>query len=152
MLRSNQSALHEGLLSLEITMDHVFDKHINCDQTHCHICDGGLSRCTVCFGAEGSLPSECPGTPMTEVQQTGVMNGEMDFFKGRWKGTPYGQLALEWCKVRLPIRVLHSNAGFYIGTFGEDGPCSRESAEYWPDMKQAVDALRNDNWTQRDHP
>lgn len=43
--------------------------------------------------------------------------------------TPHGQglLALEYCGKRLPLQVLQSAAGFYIGTMDDDGPCSRES-------------------------
>lgn len=42
-------------------MEHVFEKHENCQRAHCEICDGGLARCTVCGGMEGSLLPECPG-------------------------------------------------------------------------------------------
>jgi hypothetical protein len=33
------------------------------DYISCQFCDGGLFACTVCDGAEGSLPTDCPGTP-----------------------------------------------------------------------------------------
>lgn len=63
-----------------------------------------------------------------------------------------GKLALEYCKKRLPLQVLRSNAGYYIGTASEDGPCSRESAEYFRKQGDAEDALANGKWTQRDNP
>lgn len=63
-----------------------------------------------------------------------------------------GKLALECCNVRLPIQVLQSNAGYYIGTFDEEGPCSRESLEYFPTYQTANEALTLDLWTQRDEP
>lgn len=63
-----------------------------------------------------------------------------------------GKLALEYCNKRLPLQVLRSAAGYYIGTASEDGPCSRESAEYFRKEGDASDALANGNWTQRENP
>jgi hypothetical protein len=63
----------------------------------------------------------------------------------------YGHLAQQ-AGFRLPIDVYKSNAGYYIGTFGEDGPCSRESREYFPSEDAAVRALATGQWTQRSHP
>lgn len=63
-----------------------------------------------------------------------------------------GQLAFLYCKKRLPLQVLQTRAGFYIGTFDEDGPCSRESLEYFPSSTAAETALRDSSWTQREHP
>lgn len=64
-----------------------------------------------------------------------------------------GQLALIHCGKLLPLAVLESRVGFYIGTMTvEDGPCSRESAEYWPSAGQAEAALSSGQWTQRDEP
>lgn len=34
----------------------------------CSYCDGGLSSCTVCNGAEGSLLPYCPGRAMTQEE------------------------------------------------------------------------------------
>lgn len=50
---------------------------------------------------------------------------------------------------RVPLQVLRSAAGYYIGTFDHEGPVSRESVEYWPHRTQAEDALRSGGWTQR---
>lgn len=66
-------------------------------------------------------------------------------------GTPVGKLALE-SGVRLELKVLHSNAGYYLGTFSEDGPYSRESVEYFRSQGQAEAAMTSGEWTQRDHP
>ena len=41
-----------------------------------------------------------------------------------------GQLALEHCRQRLPLQVLCSQAGHYIGTVSDYGPCSMESVGY----------------------
>lgn len=51
------------------------------------------------------------------------------------------------------LRVLESQAGFYIGKFDPElGPISRESVEYWPKKYQAERALETGNWTQREQP
>lgn len=61
-----------------------------------------------------------------------------------------GKMALQ-AGYRLPLQVLRSNAGFYIGTADEEGPCSRESLEYFPTEHQAAQALASSGWTQREH-
>ena len=63
-----------------------------------------------------------------------------------------GVLAKQWCGVTLPLQVLRSGAGWYIGTYDEEGPCSRESEEYWGTEREAQIALDEGFWTQRDHP
>jgi len=64
-----------------------------------------------------------------------------------------GQLARDWCHKRLPLEILHSNAGFYIGTADpESGPSSRESVEYFPTASAAHAALDSGNWTQKETP
>ncbi len=67
---------------------------------------------------------------------------------------PCGQLAYAYCRLRLPLQVLRSAAGFYLGTADEGGPVSRESAEYFPTAEIAQRALDAgpDAWTQRDEP
>jgi hypothetical protein len=50
----------------------------------CPICDGGLSVCSVCGGAEGSMPTECPGFMMSPVEAQAVYKGEIDFRNGAW--------------------------------------------------------------------
>jgi len=67
------------------------------------------------------------------------------------KIAPIGQLALTWCKKRLPLQVMKSHAGHYLGTCDDDGPCSRES-EYFRSAAAAQSALDNGTWTQRDEP
>jgi len=60
-----------------------------------------------------------------------------------------GHLAKKYCNLSLPLEVLQSAAGFYIGTFNEDGPISRESVEYFPTREVAEVALTEGSWTQR---
>jgi hypothetical protein len=65
----------------------------------------------------------------------------------------YGKLALEYCKVKLPITVLKSARGYYIGTASEElGHVSRESDEYFLTEAGARAALETGNWTQREEP
>jgi hypothetical protein len=51
------------------------------------------------------------------------------------------------CKVKLELQVLHTPAGYYIGTQCDCGPYSRES-RYYGSQKAASDALKLDmvNW------
>lgn len=48
----------------------------------CCICDGGLYSCTRCHGAEASLPTDCPGEPMSHGLQDDVAAGLRDY---RWR-------------------------------------------------------------------
>ncbi|EML0614088.1 hypothetical protein RXV02_005677 [Pseudomonas aeruginosa] len=63
----------------------------------------------------------------------------------------YGKLALAHLRLELPLQVLMSNAGFYIGTLDEEGPASRESVEYYPSREFAQQALDNGTWSQREY-
>lgn len=63
-----------------------------------------------------------------------------------------GKLALEYGNNLLPLRVLQSAAGFYLGTMGPEGPYSRESMEYFPTREIADAALASGDWTQREEP
>lgn len=66
------------------------------------------------------------------------------------EGVEYGRLALANGK-KLPVEVLRSNAGFYLGTFSESGPFTRESNEYFRKEEQAKHALANGQWTQKEY-
>ncbi|WP_353618367.1 hypothetical protein [Paracidovorax avenae] len=50
---------------------------------------------------------------------------------------------------RFPLEVCRSQAGFYLGTYSDSGPFTRESVEYWRKREQAEKALATGNWTQR---
>lgn len=43
--------------------------------------------CTTCNGAEGTLPTDCPGVKMTSEQQDAVYAGRLDFRGGAWHTT-----------------------------------------------------------------
>ncbi|ALD41917.1 TPA: hypothetical protein ACH9RZ_005718 [Escherichia coli] len=49
----------------------------------------------------------------------------------------------------LPLEILKSGRGYYIGTQCSEGPVSRESEEYFKKYEQAERALKNGTWTQR---
>jgi hypothetical protein len=67
--------------------------------------------------------------------------------------TTHGLLAKRYCNLDLPLQVLESGAGYYIGTWSdEDGPVSRESQEYYKNHAEAENALKMVNWTQRVRP
>ena len=63
-----------------------------------------------------------------------------------------GKLAFEYCNRRLPLQVLRSQRGYYIGTISDEGPCSRESCEYFKNEQLAEKALASGNWTQKTEP
>jgi hypothetical protein len=50
-----------------------------------------LAHCMVCSGAEGSLPTHCPGRSMTPFEEENVYAGRLDFKDGQWiaKGPVY---------------------------------------------------------------
>lgn len=64
----------------------------------------------------------------------------------------HGHLAMQFCYLDLPLQVLQSAAGFYIGTADREGPVTRESAEYFPTLDAARSALERGGWTQREQP
>ena len=59
-----------------------------------------------------------------------------------------GKLAAS-CGFQLPVQVMQSAAGFYLGTSEFGMPFSRESQEYWGTKKEAEDALKHGTWTQK---
>lgn len=44
-----------------------------------------VKHCTRCEGTEASLPTECPGKPMTDTQEIRVAINESDFINGKWR-------------------------------------------------------------------
>lgn len=53
--------------------------------------DTELSRCNVCGGAEGSLPTCCPGRQLTTVEADAIYAGQLDFDRG-----PMGPRPIWW--------------------------------------------------------
>jgi hypothetical protein len=66
----------------------------------------------------------------------------------------YGMLAYQYGGMKLPLQVLKSAAGFYIGTTEAEGelkgaPNSRESERYWQKALEAQAALDSGDWVQK---
>ncbi|ECS0226311.1 hypothetical protein V7I91_002539 [Salmonella enterica] len=61
-----------------------------------------------------------------------------------------GLLAARFAGLSLPLQVLRSGAGYYIGTQNEEGPVSRESVEYFATHSQTERALEQGTWSQRE--
>lgn len=53
--------------------------HCEDSECRCGICEGGLALCTTCGGAEGSLPTDCPGERMHELVENEVYAGNLDY-------------------------------------------------------------------------
>lgn len=68
------------------------------------------------------------------------------------KAESIGYLSLAYAGKRLSLDVLHSAAGHYIGTADEDGPVSRESAQYFRSYHAARHALDTGRWQQLTQP
>jgi hypothetical protein len=49
----------------------------------CFCCNGGLFLCTRCGGAEGSLPTDCPGERMSQELDMAVYGGRVDYLRDR---------------------------------------------------------------------
>lgn len=62
---------------------------------------------------------------------------------------PMGHLAYREIGLRLPVTVLQSGAGYYLGTLNNEGPVSRESVEYFEMQDRAEQVLASSDWTQR---
>ena len=73
---------------------------------------GGLFSCTVCGGAEGSLPTECPGVRMSADRADDVYADMWDFKGGRW---------IDRREIGIPISELTPEKFGAIGrTWGHD--------------------------------
>ncbi|HBR2605987.1 TPA: hypothetical protein L9Q09_003330 [Klebsiella pneumoniae] len=68
--------------------------------------------------------------------------------------TQTGFLAQKHLNVALPLEVMQSGRGYYIGTADlESGaPATRESNEYFLMKIDAENALKANLWTQKEHP
>lgn len=64
----------------------------------------------------------------------------------------FGYLAMLYNGKWLPLTVLSSAAGHYIGTHDDQGPVSRESIEYFPNASVACRAIEHGDWRQRPLP
>jgi hypothetical protein len=63
-----------------------------------------------------------------------------------------GKLAKQLSKLELPLDICYCARGFYIGTYCDAQPYTRESEEYWTRRELAATALKIGEWTQRTAP
>ena len=84
----------------------------------------------------------------TTTQAWAILTGEITMETNQTKPR-VGQLARIYTKKVLPLRVLKSAAGYYIGTADDEGPVSRESLEYFSTESRAQNALDSGEFTQR---
>lgn len=77
---------------------------------------------------------------------------KLDPFKVPFIDVSSGHLAMKYCGLNLPTRACESGAGFYVGTENGNGPVSRESVEYFGSEEEAIKAIKNGSWTQRQEP
>lgn len=63
-----------------------------------------------------------------------------------------GVLAKRRSQLDLPLDVCYGVRGYYIGTFCDAQPYTRESEEHWSRRELAATALKNEDWTQRIEP
>lgn len=54
------------------------------DCAGCMFCEHSMTWCTICHGAEGTLPTNCPGCKMPDDLQIAVGNGKVDFDGKNW--------------------------------------------------------------------
>ncbi|MBK0035155.1 hypothetical protein IBT47_22975 [Erwinia sp. S43] len=68
--------------------------------------------------------------------------------------TQTGFLAQKYLNVVLPLEVMQSGRGYYIGTADQESgaPATRESNEYFRKKIDAENALKANLWTQKEHP
>ena len=64
----------------------------------------------------------------------------------------FGHLAKLFGGQELPLEILPSRAGYYLGTQCDGEPYSREGREYYKTRHEAEAALKSGQWTQRPSP
>jgi len=110
-------------------MEHVLHK---CDEHGCYVCNGGLGLCTVCGGAEGEMPTDCPGRTLSEIERASIMRGDSDFRNGQWVGLLH--LDLTQMPAGADWRVECTNGGLTISA--QVGP---KNKAFGDTVQEAVD-------------
>lgn len=67
-------------------------------------------------------------------------------------GRPVAQIASAALGRPVLLEICYSAAGFYLGTYVDAEPYSRESVEYWRKREEAAAALASGRWTQKQQP
>ncbi len=103
-----------------------------CDKHDCFVCNGGLASCTVCNGAEVTLPLDCPGRPMTTEEQDGISAGTLMFYDGHWYEPAKGRMSEEPITMDSSlfkfsqIKAEHWGAGTALFTLQNMGALARK--------------------------
>lgn len=97
-----------------------------CEDERCFTCNGGLALCTICGGAEATLPTHCPGNRMTTEQQEAVQNKQNDYVNGAWISAPSSP-ASKQTVVHVPIP--EGNNSRYVEVLREQSPASEQGLE-----------------------
>lgn len=63
----------------------------DCGEGPCNYCGGGLASCDVCHGAEGALPTDCPGVAIEYETLNRIHAGEIDYRADRGWIAPDGE-------------------------------------------------------------
>lgn len=62
----------------EAEMEHTLH---TCNSAECVPCAGGLALCNICNGAEASLPTDCPGRPLSAREEDAILANRLDFVR-----------------------------------------------------------------------
>lgn len=91
------------------------------------------------------------GTEYEDVMNQHVQSGDYpNEFLEEFETMKCGLMASIHGNKQLPLRIMHSHAGYYIGTADVDGaPYTRESEEYFRKKEDAEEAFASGRWTQR---
>lgn len=65
---------------------------------------------------------------------------------------PVAQIASAALGRPVPLEICYSARGFYLGTYVDAEPNSRESVEYWHKREEAEAAMASGRWTQKQQP
>lgn len=99
-------------------MQHKFLTHENCSIPDCAICKGEAKICTVCGCTSPRLTTECSGLQLKFSQITRILEGTLDFAKGRWIDSRNGELIDDVLKFTIGQRLAGTKKGenwVYIG-------------------------------------
>jgi hypothetical protein len=65
-----------------------------------------LAHCKICNGAEGSLPTDCPGVKMTSEEEDAVYDGKINFISGEWTNKINDQTLNSKMRIKKEIKYM----------------------------------------------
>ncbi len=119
-------------------------KHMwhTCGNERCIICDGGLSVCIVCGGAEGTLTTECCGKRITSEEEDAIYKAEtLDYKDKKW----YKPIKVVHCK-KEPYDILIDRTSkwgnpFYMDAEGDREEVVMQYAKWIVNQPHLIEAL-----------